>query len=353
MSDFLTTSPSQLKQELLILMQYNAMAVARGQKRIPAMIWGPSASGKSAIVDEVIQELGYPSYDFRANLHEPTDLLGFPFVTKQEDDSNVTRPTSDYAPFSWLPTGNKPENKNFVIKCEEVPNATPDMQAAMYQMTYDFMVGGHALDDTAQVILLGNRMEDHGNTYDMPEPLKLRMQHFVLESNIDDFARWASLNNIYPMIIAFLRWQPQYLHAIDNDAYTSPTARSWHMLSDRLSMPTPNRMLTVQAHVGIAAARAFLGFEKDFDQIPDMDELLLEPTKAAVPEGALLYAVCSSLIARVSTTNFAAVITYINRIPPDYQIVFFRDVLKVKPELAEEPPFMDWITRNADIGNIL
>ena len=312
------------------------------------MIWGASGVGKSAIVMQCIQRMKYHAIDFRANLHEPTDLLGFPYIKDQNSDN----PRSAYAPPAWLPLEGHAK-PNSVILGEEMPNATADMQSAFYQATYDYAVGGAKFADDVSVIMLGNRMQDHGGTYDMPEPLKQRCAHYELVTDITDFTRYAYSADILPSIIAFLQWQPQYLHNIDHDAYTSPTPRQWELLSVRLERPTPNRLLTVQSHVGIAAARAFCAFEKDIEKIPDMDQLILNPLLAPVPDGALLYAVCSNLVHRADRNNLKPIMAYLNRIEPDFQIVTVRNIAKTKPELCALPEFMTWIEDNANSGALL
>jgi len=348
MPDFLPCKPSQLAQELEINLKANSTAVKEGRHRIVSLVWGASSAGKSAIARQVIDKLGYKMYDFRANLHEPVDLLGYPYMNKSDD--KVTR--SSYAPFDWLPLDGE-EDDNYVIVMDEAPNAQPDMQSALYQAVYDFMVGGHKLSDKTSIIMLGNRLQDHGNTYDMPTPLKLRVAHYELETDIDDFYRfWIGIDGD-PTIGAFLRFQPQFLNEIDHEAYTSPCSRQWHILSDRLTQPTPNRFLTVQSHVGVAAARAFLAFEKDIENIPDIDELIKNPMQAPLPDGALMYAVCNALVSRVNDFNFRNVMRYIDRIPPEFQVMLVRDIIKTQPALAENAVFLEWITKNAEVGAML
>ena len=350
MTDFLSVTPSELTSELGVILQGNKTAVQEGRHRIVANIMGPSSAGKSAIVRQVVDSLGMRFFDFRANLHEPVDLLGYPYMKNKDNDSIATR--TEYAPFDWLPLDGE-NNEHTVILMDEVPNATPDMQAALYQPVYDFMVGGHKLSDHVSIVMCGNRLEDHGNTFDMPTPLKLRVATYVLETEIDDFIRfWFSING-NPTIGAFLRFQPTFLNNIDHDAYTSPCSRQWHILSDRLQLPTPNRFKTVQAHVGLAAARAFIAFERDIENIPDMDALIEHPMQAPVPEGALLYAVCNALVSRVSVANFKNIVRYVDRIPSEMQVMVIRDIVKTQKPLAQHEAFMDWISRNAEVGNML
>ena len=53
----------------------------------PAMIWGGPGIGKSEIPEQVAQELGVPLIDFRANLFDPVDVRGVPYI-KQLKETN-------------------------------------------------------------------------------------------------------------------------------------------------------------------------------------------------------------------------------------------------------------------------
>ena len=44
------------------------------------MIWGGPGIGKSEIPEQVAREMGVPLIDFRANLFDPVDVRGIPYI---------------------------------------------------------------------------------------------------------------------------------------------------------------------------------------------------------------------------------------------------------------------------------
>ena len=348
--DFVQGTATEILTELINILIFNKTAVANGFRRIVAMVWGDTSTAKSSIGHEAFNLSGYNTpWDFRANLYEPPDLIGFPLVINKDSDY----PKSIHAPLARLPEKGDPGNgKPDGMIIDELPNAEKDMQSALYQLVYDFMVGNVVLPDDYSIICFGNRAQDHAGINEMPQPLKERMRHYEIVISIDSWAVWATKNKINPIIIAFLRMFPQYLHNIDHEQYISPTPRMWEMLSNSLTLPTPNRLLTVQSCVGLGAARAYLTFEKEAAHMPDIDELLTNPTQVNIPDGSILYAICTALAVHANKNNFSQVLKFLDRLQPEYATFVVRDAIQSKPYLADSVEFSGpggWAERNAEI----
>jgi hypothetical protein len=59
--------------------------------------------------------------------------------------------------------------------------------------------------------------------------------------------------------------------------------------------------------------------------------------------------VCFTLAARVDKTNIAPLITYIERMPPEFTITFGRAAILRDVKLVSTPAFAAWTKRNAPL----
>ncbi|KKK85320.1 hypothetical protein LCGC14_2774500, partial [marine sediment metagenome] len=64
----------------------------------PAFLWGPPGVGKSNVVAQVADKMGYTLVDVRAALLDPVDLRGLPVI----EDGKVR-----WCPPDFLPKGKK------------------------------------------------------------------------------------------------------------------------------------------------------------------------------------------------------------------------------------------------------
>jgi len=217
-----------------------------------------------------------------------------------------------------------------------------------YQLTLDRKVGDYALPKGWVIAAAGNRAQDRAIVHRMPTPLANRFMHFELEADADDWVDWAIVNGIHPEVIAFIRYRPALLHDIDFDAHAFPTPRSWEAASDFIGGSMEHEMLS--ASIGEATATEFLGFSKIARNLPDIDDVIANPRIATVPtDTATLFAMSSLLAHRANEGNIANVTSYLLRIPPDYQIIAMRDILKRNPDLLETEAVCEWIAKNEGV----
>ena len=342
--EFVTVTPSILEEHLARILTFNESAVANGMRRLVPYITGDTGIGKSGIVDDVLHTRGYTTWDVRCNLFTPPDLQGFPYLNKD----NPSRTTSSYAPPLRLPMAESHTGLH-AIKLEELPNAENDMLSALYQMTYDHQVGDAVIKDDTTIIALGNRLQDHGNVNELPQPLKQRLIHFELSVDIDDSVRYMHKKGFNPMIPAFIRFAPQYLHKIDHSANVSPTPRGWEMLNTMLSFSDNDDFVTMQSCIGLPTALMFQTFCQESKNLPDIDQLIASPHNAPIPEGAVLYQLCAALAHRSTKANFKNILAYVDRLDPEYSIFVVRDATNRDKNLSSTSAFIDWATKNAEV----
>ena len=255
-----TINPVQLKQELTDCINAG----------YPAMIWGGPGIGKSEIPRQVADEMGVPLIDFRANLFDPVDVRGIPYIKQLKETGK--RFTSWAVP-DVFPIAQR-DGERGLLFIDELPTAPPATQNAFLQLLLTKQIGEYKLPAGWQIICAGNRLTDAAAVYQMPSPVRNRLAHYELEPTLDDWVQWAYQHNIDPDVISFIQYRPNLLSQFDADEYAFPTPRAWSMVSKKLARVNtdPERLFFgVSSLVGDGPAGEFIAFKEIANKLPDID----------------------------------------------------------------------------------
>jgi hypothetical protein len=154
------------------------------------------------------------------------------------------------------------------------------------------------------------------------------------------------------MGIAFLRLRPQLLNDFDANRSVNPTQRSWTQLFKEVpqDMPTDLYMYAAQGKVGEGAAAEWVAARDLMNKMPSVDVIRLHPDKTEVPnEPAVQYAVATALSMTTQPDAFNRDMTYVSRMPKEFQMVYVTDALRLHPALQQTKDFIDWAIKNKDI----
>lgn len=307
----------------------------------PVFIWGPPGVGKSRIVAQTAQQLGIKLIDIRTVLLDPVDLRGLPHIDKNHRAC-------------WSPPDFLPKEGSGILFLDELNAAPPLVQAACYQLILDRKLGEYQLPEDWSIIAAGNRETDRSVTHRMSSALANRFVHLNFDVNLEDWLTWAKQNNQSEEVTAFLKFRPALLHAFDpqKNEKAFPAPRSWEFVS-RILSSRPDKDLEfelIAGTVGEGAAAEFFGFARVFRNLPDPDMLLISPETSEVPEDpATLYAVCEALAGKASKQNMSQVVTYANRLPPEYSVLLVRDAVKADNEVVNTDAFNEWAAVYSDV----
>lgn len=312
----------------------------------PVMVWGSPGIGKSRIMAEVAtKRKGWKLLDCRLLIRDVVDMRGVPFVDPETQQTK------------WAVPAEFPTEGKGVWFLDEINAAHPQVQAVAYQLVLDRAIGEYKLPDGWVVMAAGNNESDGAVTHKMPSALRNRFLHLDLEADLDDWVKWAAGADIHPMVIGFVRFKPSFLHAFDKNAKAFPTPRTWEFVSDIVKAgadPSVEDAL-YQGLVGVGAATDFSAFVRLYRQLPDIDLIIAEPTKARVPtELGALYAVAAALGKRATPKTFANIVTYLERLPVEFNVMAVTDMVsRLGTELASNQAsrahFTTWAHTHSDV----
>lgn len=277
--------------------------------RRPVMIWGPPGIGKSEMVEGIVKsyiEEGKSAelVDVRLPLWEPTDIKGIPYF-------NSDAKTMVWAQPSELPSQEYASQFDVVVLfLDELNGAAPAVQAAAYQLILNRRVGQYKLPDNVVLVAAGNRESDKGVTYRMPKPLANRFIHYEIRVNFEDWAEWATSNQINPDVVGYLTYRKEDLFKFDSTSSdrSFPTPRSWSFVSELLTdtdgLSEAEITDMVVGSVGEGTALQFAAHRKVASQLPDPSKILRgEIKELKTKEISAMYSLATSLAYELKDAN--------------------------------------------------
>jgi hypothetical protein len=318
---------------------------AKGNQLVPNII-GKPGGGKSTLAREIVASLGISPEritEFNPSLRDPVDIMGLP---KTDGDCSRWIPPSEF--YRIRDDGS---DQPCALILEELSDAAIPMQNPLCRVILDRYAGELKLHPKLHIIATGNRTEDKSGATRMSTKLGNRMQTLMFDENLDDWCDWALDNNIAVEMVQFLRFRPNMLSDFDPNRTINPTPRSWAMANEvDTSLSTDLYYSNIAGCVGEGAAAEYTGFKRIFESLPDIDGILMNPAKAAVPDDMpVLFALTGAIAHRVSKDNFDRVCEYIGRMPAEFQVMCVLDSKKLKPEIVNTKAFVQWAVKNANV----
>jgi len=330
----------------------------------PIFIWGHPGIGKSAITASLAEPDDVALIDVRASQLDAVDTRGVPFTYSINGDGTNERRTGWAIP-DLFPTEEFAAKFRVVyLFLDELNNAPPSVQAALYQLVLDRCLGAYTLPANVVIVAAGNLETDRGATYRMATPLASRFFHVQLIVDGEAWEQWALQNDVHTAVIAFRRWRPESLHDFDpkSKSKAQPDPRAWHMVSDAIkSCETQGingavETAIVSGKVGEAFGAEFVGFLKIYRNLPDPAAVILAPDQAAISKDpAVNFALCGALAQRATDTNIDNILQYAERMGadrgagPEFMTLLARQCAIRNPSIQSTRGFIKWASSNPDV----
>jgi len=314
------------------------------KQNIPSCMLGPPGIGKTLGVEQItIEEKTCLKYLELSTL-ESIDLRGLPSIDQE-------REIVKWIPPEMLPSEDR-DGKKGILFLDEMNVGHPSVQAACMPLVQFGRIGSYRLPKGWYIVAAGNRQSDRASAQKIPTALADRFGFIFVEPDKDAWVEWANKNGVNPMIVAFIRWRPELLHKMDEaDQIVFPTPRSWMKASLVCDIErTDLRFRAVAGVVGDGAASEYEGFYRTVKSLPEMDDIIKNPSTAMIPdEPSALYAVSTGLARMANKTNFKNVMTYAQRLDVEFEIITAIDATKQDPDLCDHKAYIQFAKRNKEI----
>lgn len=318
----------------------------------PALIVSSPGIGKTEIMCQVANKLGFDLIMSHPSTEDPTDPKGMPWCWSE--DGNIK---ADFIPFGTIKkllTATKP-TAWFI---DDLGQAAWSIQAPYMQWFGSRRVNGHILSDQVSIVAATNRKNEKAASNGVIEPLKGRSGIYELASDLDDWCKWAIEHDILPDIVACLRANSAILCDFKptTELTNSPTPRTWAKLSKLLSsgkIPEHLEFDAIKGYVGEGAGTHYLGYRKIAKNLSGKsspDYIINHPEDGNVPEAAdVLYVICGTLARKCTEKTFTNIITYANRLPAEFSVYLVKDATGICPTAIKNVAFVEWLKLHKDI----
>jgi DNA polymerase III delta prime subunit len=345
-----------------------AIACARHaiEADIPVMFHGSPGTGKTEALEALARDMGLPCLTETLSTMESVDLRGLP---KLDGDSVVWAKPDFLLRLERLCAQSADGRALFFI--DEINSNGQSVQVPLMQLFRKRAIGPHVLPAGVRLAAAGNLQSDRAAAQRMGTALANRMCHLPIEPPTDtesvrEWCKWAASVGLHPMVIALMMlrgaengvrgqpgYQPGLLFNFNPDDPTAPafaSPRSVAEVAKIADAPDASRFHLVRGLAGEAFATEFEGFVKVYRSAPPVLQIIANPTGAKVPqEPGVQYAVSLALARAANPGNFSAVLTYMQRVGREFEIVTATDAIRRNPDLTDTPAFINWAARNADV----
>lgn len=322
--------------------QATSMIAKYIQAKIVPMLTGSPGMGKSAIVKDIAKTYNLKLIDLRLSQCDPTDLMGFPSIQGQR---------AGYLPMETFPLEGDPIPEGYsgwLLFLDEFNSASIAVQAAGYKLILDRMVGQKNLHKHVAVVCAGNLETDGAIVNLMSTAMQSRLAHIELMADVNQWLDWAYENGIHRFITSYIKFKPGNLYAFspDHTDKTYACNRTWEFANRVLEVASTDDKDLLPMLAGVLSegvAREFIGFTKIDNDLPKISQIVQSPNSVRVPdEPSVLFALTGSISHHADKTNLEPLITYVKRLPKEFQVVALRETVRRRKELVGHPAMQEW-----------
>lgn len=317
---------------------------------ITPFIHSSPALGKSDIVKQLADKYKLKLIDLRLSQSDPTDMLGMPFVNKEENKAG-------YMPMNTFPIEGDPIPENYKGWClflDEMNSAPLSVQAAAFKLVLDKQVGEFKLHKNVAIICAGNLATDKGIVNRLSTPMQSRLAHFELVPDIKAWIAWADKSNIDHRIKSYLQHKPKMLYNFNpkHNDHTFASPRTWEFASKLINSEplTDDSIILLSSVISEGVAREFYSYTAIYRDIPSIEEIIDNPERAkVVKQPANQFALSGMISDAIDEKNAKPLMTYLNRLDIEFQVIAVQAMVAKNDDLLEQEDVVDWKTEHIDL----
>ena len=245
----------QIRNAILAYRQKDAYGrpVIPQQRQRPVFLLGAPGIGKTAIMEQIAQELGIPLVSYSMTHHTRQSALGLPFIREKEYDGTTYR-VSEYTMSEIIAAVyDKMEQtgaKEGILFLDEINCVSETLAPAMLQFLQYKVFGQHKVPEGWIVATAGNPPEYNHSVREFDMVTWDRLKRVDVEPEYDTWRAWAVDAGVHPAVTSYLDIRKGDFYHVEStvDGKDFVTPRGWVDLSDMLRL-YEQLQLTVNEHL--------------------------------------------------------------------------------------------------------
>lgn len=318
---------------------------------LPVLLVGAPGVGKTAIVKSVAEQLDYPIVVSHPVTSDPTDFRGLPWMV---DGRAAFLPIGDLARLAEL------DGHRAIWLIDDLGQALGATQAAVMQLVHQDgrALNGFRLPEGVAVVACSNRPQDRAGVGTFLAPLVSRFTTVLtIEPEPVSFVNWAIRHGGFnPLVASFLRWKPEYILDQDRPEHSLQqrcSPRTWEHVSKLLNLGFAEAQLIelVPGAITPSVATEFLAYLQVYNSLPNADLVRADPDQTPLPAAPdATYATAVHLAAAAKAADFGLFCRYVERLAPEFQLLFMLTAVAKQPPLRHTAAYIEWATRPENVA---
>ena len=206
------------------------------EKQRPVLLMGPPGIGKTAIMEQVAQELHVNLVSYTITHHTRQSAIGLPFISKRKYDnkeysvteytmSEIIASVYDKIALSGVSEG--------ILFLDEINCVSETLVPTMLQFLQYKTFGAHEVPQGFVIVTAGNPPEYNNSVRDFDVVTLDRVRRMDVEASYDAWKPYALSNGMHGSVLAYLEIHKNHFYSMrtEADGRHFVTARGWEDLS--------------------------------------------------------------------------------------------------------------------------
>ena len=255
----IATAKEQIKDTVEAYLQKDdaGMYVIHPSRQRPMFLVGAPGIGKTAIIEQIAQELQIGVVSYSMTHHTRQSALGLPRIVHREFEgfeyeaseytmSEIVSAVYDYMERTGLDRG--------ILFLDEINCVSETLYPSMLQFLQFKTFGRHRVPENWVIVCAGNPPEYNKSVHEFDVVTLDRLREIDVEPDYSAWKRYAAEKGIHPAVTTFLEAKPDCFYTVEakpGGGKSFVTARGWEDLAEVISLyeqlgKTCNRELFVQ-----------------------------------------------------------------------------------------------------------
>lgn len=221
----------------------------------PIFMVGAPGIGKTAIMEQIAQELGVALVSYSMTHHTRQSALGLPFITQKTyggEEYQVSEYTMSEIIASIYDTMEESGIKEGILFLDEINCVSETLAPSMLQFLQYKVFGRHQVPEGWVIVTAGNPPEYNKSVREFDVVTMDRLKVLEVEPDLRIWKEYARERRLHPAITNFLDLKKEYFYCMEmtTKGRSYVTARGWEDLSQMLFLYEEEDMAVEEALVG-------------------------------------------------------------------------------------------------------
>lgn len=214
-------------------------------KQRPVFLVGAPGIGKTAIMEQIAQELDLAFVSYSMTHHTRQSALGLPFIVEKEyggEKYSVSEYTMSEIISSVYDEMVKTGKNQGILFLDEINCVSETLAPSMLQFLQYKTFGRHSVPEGWIVVTAGNPPEYNDSVREFDIAMLDRLKKIEVEPDYEIWKKFAINTGVHPAVVSYLSIKPQNFYRITTtvDGKSFVTARAWDDLSTMIELYEEN-----------------------------------------------------------------------------------------------------------------